>query len=143
MKKTLFIKRAVLLAALSGSIAFTAAHVQAADRMTQGQWETTTTSDGKTYTDTSCLTPDMAKLSNADEKTMRALSDKAGAGVCVLGTYEVSGNKVSYTMVCGKDVTIISTTYRGDSYESDWTDTKSGMAPTTMHVKAKRVGACK
>ena len=143
MKKTLFIKRAALLASLSGLIAFAAAPLQAADRMTPGQWETTTTAAGKTYTDTSCLTPDMAKTANADEKTMRALTDKAGAGVCVLGTYEDSGNKVSYTMKCGKDVTIVSSTYRGDSYESDFTSTKSGMAPTTMHVKGKRVGACK
>ena len=101
MKKTLFIKRAVLLATLSGSIAFAAAHVQAADRMTPGQWETTTTSAGKTYTATSCQTANMAKTANADEKTIRAPTDKAGAGVCVPGTCEDSGNKVSYTMKRG------------------------------------------
>ena len=143
MKKTLFIKRAALLASLSGLIAFAAAPLQAADRITPGQWETTATSERGTYTTTTCMTPDMAKIANADEQTVRALTDKAGEGVCVLGTYQDSGNKVSYTMTCDKSVTTTITTFRGDSYETDFTNTKGGMAPTTMHVKGKRVGACK
>ena len=143
MKMTLILQRAVLWASPSGLITFAAAPLQAADRITPGQWETTTTSAGKTSTSADCMTPDMAKILNADEKTVRALTDKAGAGVCVLGTYEDSGNKVSYTMTCGKSVTTYSTTFRGDSYETDFTNTKGGMAPTTMHVKGKRVGACK
>ena len=143
MKTTLIIKRAVLLASLAGSIAFAAAPLQAAERMTPGQWESTVTSAGNAYTTTACMTPDMAKIANADEKTVRALTDEAGAGLCVLGTYQDSGNKVSYTMTCGKSVRTTTTTFRGDSYETDVTSTEGGMAPTTMHVKAKRVGACK
>ena len=143
MKKTLFIKRAVLLAALSGSIAFAAVPVQAAERMTPGQWESTVTSDRGTYTTTACKTLDDVKIANADEKTMRALTDKAGAGVCVLGTYEDSGNKVSYTMTCGKVVTTITSTFRGDSFESDFTNTEGASVRPAMHVKGKRVGACK
>lgn len=142
MKMTLLIKRAALLASLSGLIAFAAAPLQAADRMTPGQWETTTTAAGKTHTTTACITPDMAKLANADEKTGRALTEKAGAGVCVLGTYQDSGNKVSYTMTCGKSETATSTTtYRGDTAESVMTHTYDGKTTTTQ-IKLRRVGTC-
>ena len=143
MKQTLFIKRAALLASLSGLIAFAAAPLHAADRVTPGQWETTVTQDGRTYTTTDCLTPEKAKIVNADEKTVRARTEKAGAGFCVLGTYEDSGTKVSYTLTCAKSVTTTRSTYSGDSWEGDRTNTKNGMAPTTTHFKAKRVGACK
>ena len=138
---TLFIKRAALLASLSGLIAFAAAPLQAADRMTPGQWETTTTVAGKTHTTTACITPDMAKLANADEKTGRALTEKAGAGVCVLGTYQDSGNKVSYTMTCGKSVTATSTTFHGDTAESVMTHIDDGKTTTTQ-IKLRRVGTC-
>ena len=141
MKMTLFIKRAALLASLSGLIAFAAAPLQAADRMTPGQWETTATSAGKTYTTTACMTPDMAKIANDDEKTVRAGMDKAGAGLCVLGNYEDSGNKVSYTMTCGKSVTTKSTTFRGDTSEGVRTRIYDGKTTTTQ-IKSRRVGAC-
>ena len=142
MKMTLFIKRAALLASLSGLIAFAAAPLQAADRMPPGQWETTATSAGKTYTTTGCVTLDISKIANADEQTVRALTDKAGAGVCVLGTYQDSGNKVSYTMTCGKSGTATSTTtYRGDTAESVMTDTYDGKTNTTQ-IKLRRVGKC-
>ena len=141
MKKTLFIKRAALLASLSGLIAFAAAPLQAADRVKPGLWEITETSAGKTYTTTACMTPDMAKSANADEQTVRALTEKAGAGVCVLGTYQVSGNKVSSTMTCDKSVTATSTTFHGDSYESVMTRIYDGKT-TTTHIKSRRVGTC-
>ena len=142
MKMTLFIKRAALLASLSGLIAFAAAPLQAADRVMPGQWETTATSAGKTYTTTACMTPDMAKIANDDEKTVRAGMDKAGAGLCVLGNYEDSGNKVSYTMACGKSVTATSTTtYRGDTAESVMTHIDDGKTTTTQ-IKLRRVGTC-
>ena len=142
MKKTLFIKRAALLTSLSGLIAFAAAPLQAADRVTPGLWENTVTSAGKTHTFTVCMTPDMAKIANADEQTVRALTEKAGAGVCVLGTYQVSGNKVSYTMACGKSVTATSTTtYRGDTAESVMTHIDDGKTTTTQ-IKLRRVGTC-
>ena len=138
---TLFIKRAALLASLSGLIAFAAAPLQAADRMKPGLRENTVTSAGKTYTTTDCVTPDMAKLHNADEQTVRALSEKAGAGVCVLGAYQDSGNKVSYTMTCGKSVTTSSTTYRGDSIENVTTQIDDGKTTTTQ-FKSRRIGTC-
>ena len=138
---TLFIKQAVLLAALAGLIAFAAAPLQAADRMPPGQWETTATSAGKTYTTAGCVTPDISKIANADEQTVRALTEKAGAGICVLGTYQDSGNKVSSTMTCGKSVTTTSTTYRGDSYESVMTQIDDGKTTTTQ-IKSRRIGTC-
>ena len=141
MKMTLFIKRAALLASLSGVIAFAAAPLQAADRVMPGLWENTVTSAGKTHTFTVCMTPDMAKIANADEQTVRALTEKAGAGVCVLGTYQVSGNKVSSTMTCDKSVTATSTTFHGDSYESVMTRIYDGKT-TTTHIKSRRVGTC-
>ena len=141
MKKTLFIKRAALLASLSGLIAFAAAPLQAADRVKPGLWEITETSAGKTYTTTACMTPDMAKSANADEQTVRALTEKAGAGLCELGTYHDSGNKVSSTMTCGKSVTTTSTTYRGDSYESVMTQIDDGKTTTTQ-IKSRRIGTC-
>ena len=141
MKKTLFIKRAALLTSLSGLIAFAAAPLQAADRVTPGLWENTVTSAGKTHTFTVCMTPDMAKIANADEQTVRALTEKAGAGVCVLGTYQVSGNKVSSTMTCDKSVTATSTTFHGDSYESVMTRVYDGKTTTTQ-IKSRRVGTC-
>ena len=141
MKKTLFIKRAALLASLAGLIAFAAAPLRAADRITPGQWETTATSAGKTYTTTACMTPDMAKLANVDEKTGRALAEKAGGGACVLDTYQHSGNKVSFTMTCDKSVTTISTTYRGDTSEGVITQIDDGKTTTTQ-IKSRRIGTC-
>ena len=138
---TLFIKRAALLASLSGLIAFAAAPLQAADRVKPGLWEITETSAGKTYTTTACMTPDMAKSANADEQTVRALTEKAGAGVCVLGTFQDSGNKVSYTLTCGKSVMTSSTTFRGDTSEGVRTRIYDGKTTTTQ-IKSRRIGTC-
>ncbi len=143
MKTTLIIMRAALLASLSGLTAFAAAPLQAADRMTPGQWESTVMSDRGTYTTSACKTLDDVKIANADAKTARALTEKSVAGSCAIGTYEDSGNKVSYTMTCGKIVTTITSTFRGNSFESDFTNTEGGSVRPAMHVKGKRVGACK
>jgi Protein of unknown function (DUF3617) len=142
MIPTPIIRRAVLLTSLSGLIAFAAPPLQAADRLTPGQYEYTSTIDGKTQTYTHCITPDDAKAVNFDAKAGRAFAEKAGEGVCTISAYDVTGDKVSYTMACSGSVSTSSGTYHGDSYEGDVTRTVRGITHNT-HTKAKRVGACK
>jgi ketosteroid isomerase-like protein len=117
-----------------------------ADRLRVGQYEITTTTDGKTQTDSVCQTPDMAKIANGDAKAGREYLEKKlerfGKGRCTVNAYDVTGDTVSSTTACGESVTTTRTTYHGDSSESDVT-TRAGGKTVSVHTTAKRVGDCK
>ena len=120
--------------------------VLAADRMAPGQYEIVTIADGKTQTDSVCATPEMANIANGDAKVGREdkqkTLDRLGKGHCTIKAYDITGNTVSSTILCGKSAITTSTTYHGDTSESEVTTTDSGKT-MSVRVKAKRVGACK
>jgi hypothetical protein len=62
----------------------------AADRLTSGQYEFTTTTDGKTQTLAHCVTPEEARSVNGDAKAGREYAEKdlQRAG-CSITTYDV------------------------------------------------------
>lgn len=130
----------ILMAALALTIA--AAPLSAADRVRVGQWEVTSTSDGRARTFKNCVRADEAAAANGDAKAGRAYNEKLLGGQCTFTDYKVEGNSVSSVMTCGHSTVRSSTTYHGDSYASDST-TKTGSAPEVItHITAKRLGDC-
>lgn len=131
------------LGALMLSVALS---VLAADRMAPGQYEIVTVADGNTDIESFCQTPEMARIANSDAKSGREYKqktlDRFGKGHCTIKAYDIIGNTVSATIVCGKSVTTTRSTYHGDTSESEVTTTGFGK-PMSVHTKAKRVGACK
>ena len=86
-----------------------ASPVPAADRTAPGQYEIVTIAEGKTETASVCATPEMAKIANGDAKVGREdkqkTLDRLGKGHCTIKAYDITGNTVSSTIVCGKSVT--------------------------------------
>ena len=132
---------------LCSLITFFALPVCAADRVAAGQYEYTTTIDGKPQTFANCITAEEAKAFNGDAKAGRAYAENAAKGACKVTAYDVKGNLISYTMECEGSVITSSATYHGDSFEGDTTTTVTvegkRVGGGTAHTKAKRVGACK
>ena len=107
----------------------------ASDRVHTGQWETTIESGGRTHTMKSCVTPEEAQVMNGDESTLKAGIEKAAAPTgCKVTALKASGNQVTVSSQCAIGANTGTTTYRGDSYESENTN------GTKVH--AKRIGAC-
>ena len=114
----------------------------AADRVRTGQWEVTSTSNGRARTFKNCVRAEEAAAANGDAKAGRAYNEKLLAGQCTFTDYRVEGNSVSSVMTCGKTTVRTTTTYRGDNYQSD-SNTKTGGAPEVVtHISAKRLGDC-
>ncbi len=144
MKLNANVIRAFGLMSLSGLMTFAALPVLGADRVKAGQYDITTVADGKTVTSSICISVDEAKAFNADATAGRALYEKEirKAG-CAVKTYDVSGNKVSTSIVCEGSVAMsTNNTYAGDSYEGDLTRTVRGTT-FVAHSKGKRTGVCK
>jgi hypothetical protein len=121
--------------ALFVAIAVQAAGAAAADRVHAGEWETTVESGGKSFSMKSCATPAQAAAMNGDDRMLRDGIEKALAGSgCTVTGVKASGNQVTVSSQCSKDANTGTTTYRGDSYESENTN------GTKVH--AKRIGAC-
>ena len=133
-------RSAVLVTAIA--LALAASPLYAADRMRVGRWEVTSTSNGRTNTFKNCLSAADAGAMNGDAKTSQAYSAKLLPAQCKFTDYKVDGNVVTWVMTCGDTRVRSSTTYRGDSYQSDST-TKTGSAPEVVsHISAKRIGDC-
>lgn len=115
--------------------------VHAADRMQTGKWEFAMTIDGQTRNATMCVTPEEAASANGDTKSARASAERASKGGCEFKAYDVTGNTVSYTMMCHGTLLESSATYRGSTYEGTLKTTRQGKTTTTS-VKAHRLGAC-
>jgi Protein of unknown function (DUF3617) len=121
--------------AVSVAIAVPAEGAWAADRVHAGEWETTVESGGKSFSMKSCATPAQAALMNGDDGTLKDGIDKAMAGSgCTVTGVKASGNQVTVSSQCAIGANTGTTTYRGDSYESENTN------GTKVH--AKRIGAC-
>jgi len=130
------------LAALVLALAASAA--PAAGRLADGQWESAITTDGVTRTISYCIRPDEAASINGDSRTARAFADKkaqkAGAP-CSFKSYEVSGDKVSYTMLCGTRTITDQTVYHGQTSDGVKTITKEGQT-VSMQISSRRIGTC-
>ncbi len=124
-----------LLAALAFvSLAFPA---NAADRMRAGQWSGTTTTGGRTFNTSNCITQGNADAMNGDANSIRTyLEAVIPPAICRLTNIRAIGGQVSYASTCRVGAaTVVTTTYHGDSFESvDTKGTKSS---------GKRIGACR
>lgn len=117
------------------AIAVPVAGVGAADRVHAGEWETTVESGGKSFSRKSCATPAQAAVMNGDDRTLRDGVEKATAGSgCTVTDVKASGNQVTVSSQCPMGANTGTTTYHGDSYDSENTN------GTKVH--AKRIGAC-
>ena len=139
MKTTTRTRLSVLGIAIA--LTMSAAALFAADRMRTGQWEVTSTSNGKARTFKNCVGAEEAGAVNGDAKPSRAYTEKL-TGQCKFTEYKVDGNTVTSVMTCGGSTVRAITTFKGDSYQSDST-TKTGSGPEVIsHISAKRIGAC-
>ena len=121
--------------ALLVAIAVQAAGAAAADRVHAGEWETTVESGGKSFSMKSCATPAQAAAMNGDDKMLRDGIEKAMAGSgCTVTGVKASGSQVTVSSQCSIGANTGTTTYHGDSYESENTNGSK--------VHAKRIGAC-
>jgi hypothetical protein len=119
----------------------------AADLVNPGQYEWTmkTNADAPRVIST-CVTPEVAAMTNGDSRSGREAAAKANKGRCSIQEYEVAGNHVSYRITCGDKVMVSSTTYHGNTSEGDLTTTTTAAGAAhvdRMHVTAKRLGPCK
>jgi hypothetical protein len=116
----------------------------AGDRLVTGQYEITSTANGKPQTSTYCVTPEMAKRTSGSEKEALEYAQTAGKGVCTIKDFTLTGDTISYKMECsgGSRETSVHATYHGDHFEGDMTTAAHGTA-VVLHTTAKRVGACK
>jgi hypothetical protein len=121
--------------ALFVAIAVPALGARAADRVHTGQWETTMETGGRSRVIKTCVTPEEAQVMNGDENTLKAGIEKATAATgCKVTALKASGNQVTVSSQCPMGANTGTTTYHGDSYESENTN------GTKVH--AKRIGAC-
>jgi Protein of unknown function (DUF3617). len=121
------------------SLLFSAA-LHAGVSLTPGEYKFTYTTDGQkdSTTMTVCLGPQDAKFPDAAwvEKTAKASG-------CKVKNYNVTGNKVSYTVVCGEVVATTSATYQQQSFETYATSKGGPTGSSATHISAKRIGPCK
>jgi hypothetical protein len=89
-----------------------------------------------------CMTSDQANEMNGDTKTARAFAEKRTKGRCTIKSYDVQGNTVSYSLVCGGRTIDSTTTFIGDKSEGTLKTTTADGAVDTKIVKARRLGAC-
>jgi hypothetical protein len=137
-----WLKRLLSPAALCGLLFFCAPHIYAAERLASGQWEFAMTTDGSTRTISQCITAEKAKEVNGDSKSGREYAEKGAKGRCSVRSYDVSGDTVSYSLMCGSTQIESVQTYHGDSSDGTKTTTTDGKTVKTQ-VKARRLGACR
>ena len=130
----------ILVTAIVLSLA--SASLFASPRVRAGQWEVTSTVNGKANVFKNCMGAEEAAAVNGDAKSGREYTEKLMAGQCKFTDYKVDGNVVTSSMTCGGSTIRTLTTYRGDTFSSD-SKTKAGSAPeVSSHIDAKRLGDC-
>jgi hypothetical protein len=110
--------------------------------MRVGQWEVTSTSNGRARTFRNCVGTAEAGAMNGDARASRAYLEKLIPSQCKFTDYKVDGNSVSSTMTCGTTTVRSITKYHGDSYESESTTKTGSASEVASHLKARRVGDC-
>ena len=142
MRSTTLLKRTLLLTSLCGLLLAATPPLKAADRMAAGKWEFTMAGNGESRTFSQCMTPDQANEANGDTKTARAYAEKKAKGHCTIKSYDIQGNTVKYSLLCGDRTIDSTTTYHGDSSEGTLKTTTADGKVDTRTVKARRLGAC-
>jgi hypothetical protein len=120
---------------LSCPLAVLALPAQAVDRIHTGQWETNSTSGGKTRTHSSCTPQSDVDVMNGDSGAIKALLQSQLPGVCKVTDVQAKGDTVVVTTDCAGSKNTSTTHYHGDSYDS--------VSSNGTTITAKRVGACK
>ena len=121
------------------------APLQAAERMSSGQWESAMTTDGATRSVKFCIDAAEAASNNGDSKAGREFAEnkarKAG-GRCTVDKYDIKGETIAYTLLCGNRSISSTQAYRGDTAEGVLSTTVQGKATTTTQIKSRRLGSC-
>ena len=115
---------------------------RAADRLESGKWESVVAAEGQTRTLTYCITQEEAASINGDSTTGMAFAQKKAqkaAEPCLIKSYEIKGEVVSYTMTCGNRTIVDRTAYRGETSEGVKTISKDGQTQT-MQIHSQRIG---
>ncbi len=122
----------------------TATTLQAQERARTGTWENTMTAKGHTTTQSHCLTPAEAAMSNGSPATIRAETEKLlSKSGCSLKNFKLEGNTLTQTMVCESRTVLTETKFHGgDSIETTMTSTEDGVTDV-MQFKGRWTGACK
>ncbi len=142
MRATTIVKRTLLFTSICALLLAPTLSMRAAERMAAGQWEFTLTGNGESRTMKQCMTPDQANEMNGDTKTARGFAEKRAKGRCTIKSYDIQGNTVKYSLVCGDRTIDSSTTFTGDTSEGTLTTTTADGKVDTRIVKARRLGAC-
>ncbi len=130
----------IVLPVLALSIA--AAPLLAAERVSAGEWEFAMTTDGQTHTAKHCISADEAAGFNGDSASGRKYVEEKGRGHCSVKTYEASGNRISYSLICADRQIDSATEFAGDASKGILTTTDEGKVITTS-VVGRRIGDCK
>jgi Protein of unknown function (DUF3617) len=137
----------VILLCMAALAAVVAPAARAEERIRAGQWEMTTTQDGKQINSgMSCITPEMAASSNTDQPAMRALLETSWAKAnCTLTALAATANTVSYTVDCapgpGAKTITSASKYHGGTFETELTTTRNGTTTSTV-TKGRYIGSC-
>jgi hypothetical protein len=134
------LRRPAVLASLAAAIA--AGPLFAAERVSSGEWEFVMTTDGQSHSAKHCVTADEARGFNGDAASGRKYAEEKGKGSCSIKAYDVSGNTITYSMICGDRQIDSVTEYAEVSSKGLLTTTHAGQSVTT-NVAARRVGDCK
>lgn len=137
------VSRGLTLPAACALLALLAAgfDARAAERLESGKWESLVAADGQTQTLTYCITQEEAASINGDSKTGREFAQKKvqkAATPCLIKSYEIKGEVVSYTMTCGNRTIVDRTSYRGETSEGIKTIAKDGRTQT-LQIRSRRV----
>ncbi len=113
----------------------------AGERIVAGEYEVTSTRDGKTTTSSYCTTPEIAKGTNGNAQEVRSYLENS-VKTCQISAFDLAGDTINYTMTCSGMKTTIHVVYYGDHFEGDMTNYHGDHA-SVAHTTAKRSGACK
>jgi hypothetical protein len=142
MRVTTTVKQTLLFTSICALLLAGALSLRAAERMAAGQWEFTLTGSGESRTVKQCVTEDQANEMNGDTKTARGFAEKRAKGRCTIKSYDIQGNTVEYSLVCGDRTIDSRTTFAGDTSEGTLTTTTADGKVDARTVKARRLGAC-
>ena len=116
----------------------------AADRIAGGKWEAAMTTDGATRTVSFCISAEEATSINGDSKSGRDFAEKKAqksGSPCVMKSYDIKGDTVSYALACGNRTITDTTSFHGETSEGVKTVTLEGNTVTTR-FKSRRLGVC-
>jgi hypothetical protein len=132
----------LLLRAFLVALAGASSGLYAAERMTPGQWELTSTTKGDTQVMKYCADPVTLAIANGDNKSGREALVKLHTQTrCTVVDFKADVSTLTYTLTCPDRTAHLAETYHGDRYEGVL-KTKTASDEITSDYKARRLGAC-